>query len=469
MFLMIKFGGEAVGTGRRIRDVAEFLKNIEEDGKDFAVVTSAMAGDTDELVSIARKAAESAGGDDFLVEGLENIREKHLGACREAIDDEKILSVTVDGIEDIIEELEKVLREVESRGELSDKLLDSVMSFGERLKAVILSGALQDLDLSTRYLTGSDAGIVTDDNHLDADPIMDKTYRQVEGRLENILGKGVIPVITGFIASTEEGEVTTMGRGSSDYSASLIGSILGVDEIWIMTDVDGIMTADPKIEPGAIVIDKLSYMEATEMSHFGAEVLNPKTIEPAMSEDIPVRVKNAFNPEEEGTLIVHDSKKVEKIVKAITTTVEVSIVTVGGPSMIGTSGVAAEVLKTLEKAGIKVLMISQSSSQTDISFAISRNNLKDTLNILRKEFDSRHVDWRIEYDENASIIATVGSGMKGTPGVAGRVFSTMGKNDINISAISQGSSELNISFAVLEEDVVDAVRALHEEFTLSSS
>ncbi len=318
-------------------------------------------------------------------------------------------------------------------------------------------------------MTGSDAGIVTDGNHLDADPIMDKTHRQVEEKLGNLLDDGIVPVITGFIAKTVEGEVTTMGRGSSDYSASLIGSILGVDEIWIMTDVDGVMTADPEMEPEARVIDKLSYMEATEMSHFGAEVLNPKTIEPAMREGIPVRVKNAFDLEKEGTLIVHDSEKVEKIVKAITTTAKVSIVTVGGPSMIDTSGVAAEVLKTLEKSGIKILMISQSSSQSNISFAIRRNNLKETLNILRKEFDSRHVDWRIQYDEKASIIAVVGAGMKGTPGVAGRVFSTMGRNDINISAISQGSSELNISFAVLEEDVVDAVRALHEEFDLSSS
>lgn len=470
MFLTIKFGGEAVGTGKRIRGVADFLKDIDERGEDFVVVTSAMAGDTDELVSIAQKALESGTieGKD-LAKDLKRIRKKHIDACKVAIESEEILGDTTSVIEEMIEELEDVIKEIENHGELSDRLLDSVMSFGERLTAVILSGSLQDLGLSTKYLTGSEAGIVTDDNHLDADPIMDRTQRQVKNRLGGILDERVIPVITGFIASTKDGEITTMGRGSSDYTASLIGSILEVDEIWIMTDVDGIMTADPEIEPEAVVIGKLSYMEATEMSHFGAEVLNPKTIEPAMKKDIPVRVKNAFNPEREGTLIVHDSEKVEKIVKAITTTVEVSIVTVGGPSMIGTIGVAAEVLKTLEMAGIKVLMISQSSSQTNISFAIRRNDLKETLNILRKEFDNRHVDWRIQYDEKASIIATVGAGMKGTPGVAGRVFSTMGRNNINILMISQGSSELNISFAILEKDVFDAVRALHKEFNLGSS
>ncbi len=469
MRLMIKFGGEAVGTGERIRDVAEFLKNIEENGKDFVVVTSAMAGDTNKLVSVAQKTGEEDVEDEYLTKSLEDIRKKHIEACKKTIENEKILSETENIIDETLGELEKVLREIKSQDELSDRLLDSVMSFGERLTGIILTGALQDLGLSSRYLTGSEAGIVTDDNHLDADPIMDDTHRQVEERLGDILDDGIIPVVTGFIASSESGEVTTMGRGSSDYSASLIGSILEVDEIWIMTDVDGIMTADPEIEPEATVIDKLSYMEATEMSHFGAEVLNPKTIEPAMRKDIPVRVKNAFEPEVEGTLIVHDSEKVEKIVKAITTTAKISIVTVGGPSMIGTSGVAAEVLKTLEKAGIKILMISQSSSQTNISFAIKRKNLKETLNILRKEFDSRHVDWRIQYDENASIVATVGAGMKGTPGVAGRVFNTMGENDINIIMISQGSSELNISFAILEKDVNAAVQTLHEEFNLNSS
>ncbi len=467
MFFTIKFGGETVGTGERIRNMAQFLKNRRNKSDDFVVVTSAMAGDTDELVSVAREVI-CKDSHSQISEMVKNISEKHISACREAINDQEILSETIAIVEEEIRELEKVLEEIEDREEFSPSLQDLIMSFGERLTAPILSGAIRDLGLSSESLTGFEAGIVTDDNHLDADPLIEKSSRQIRERLGKKLDEDVIPVVTGFIASTEKGEITTMGRGSSDYSASLIGSVLGADEIWIMSDVDGIMTADPEIESEARVIDRLSYLEATEMSHFGAEVLNPKTIEPAMNEDIPVRVKNAFEPEKEGTLIVHKSEKVGKIVKAVTATRKVSVVTVGGPSMIGTSGVAAEVLETLEEAGIKVLMISQSSSQTNISFAINRDDLKETLTVLRREFESRHVDWRIDFDEKASIVSTVGAGMKGTPGVAGRVFSTMGKNNVNILMIAQGSSELNISFAIEEKDAEKAVRVLHKEFNLSS-
>ncbi len=467
MFLTIKFGGETVGNGQRVRNMARFLKDRKDRGDDFVVVTSAMAGDTDELLSAAREVIGEDGEAD--ISGiLDRIKEKHVTACRDAIENREIVSRTIDDVEKEIRELGKIFEEIEDRKELSPSLQDLIMSFGERLTAPILSGALRDFGLSTDCLTGFEAGIVTDDNHLDAHPLLEKTRRQIEERLGDRIEEGVVPVVTGFIASTEDGEITTMGRGSSDYSASLIGSVLGADEIWIMSDVDGIMTTDPEIEPEARVIDRLSYLEATEMSHFGAEVLNPKTLEPAMDENIPVRVKNAFDAEEEGTLIVSKSEKIQEIVKSITATLKVSVVTVGGPSMIGTIGVAAEVLKTLEEAGIKVLMISQSSSQTNISFVVKRDQLKETLSVLRKEFEDRHVDWRIDLDEKASIIAVVGAGMKGTPGVAGRVFSTMGENGVNILMIAQGSSELNISFAVEEEDAEDAVKALHREFGLGS-
>lgn len=469
MYLTIKFGGETVSTGERIRKIADFLKNQADKGNKFVVVTSAMAGVTQELVSVAQMAAGSEDSQgEFLCGITGDILRRHIDAVKEAIHGEENLSRTTDIIEEEIQELEGILEGIEEQGELTDALLDLVMSFGERLSAPILMGALEDLSVPAKYFTGSEVGIVTNNNHLDATPLMDRTFRQIEERLSDVLDEGIVPVVTGFIAESEEGEITTMGRGSSDYSASLIGSALEVDEIWIMTDVDGIMTADPKIEPEAQVIDEISYLEATEMAHFGAEVLNPKTLEPAMNRDIPVHVKNPFSSNDRGTIIVHESEETDKIVKAITGIMKVSIVTVGGPSMIGTPGVASEVLETLARERINVLMISQSSSQANISFVINRKDLGQTLQILRSEFEDRHVDWKIDYDEKASVIASVGAGMKGTPGVAARVFSTMGRNRINILMISQGSSELNISFAIGEEDAENAVRALHEEFDLGS-
>jgi aspartate kinase len=271
-------------------------------------------------------------------------------------------------------------------------------------------------------------------------------------------------VVTGFVAGTAKGTVTTLGRGGSDYSASIVGAALKADEIWIMTDVDGIMTADPKIEPRAKVIDVISYLEATELAYFGAKVLHPKTIQPAMELDIPVRVRNASKPEKEGTLIVRKSERSVKIVKAITASKNVSLITVGGAGMIGVPGVAAAVFDILGQNGVSVLMISQSSSQANISFAVERKDLDAALNSLRRGFSERHCDWTIEFDRDVSIIATVGAGMKGMPGVAARVFNTIGRNKINILMIAQGSSELNISFATNEHDAVKAVRALHGEF-----
>lgn len=467
MYLTIKFGGETLDGGRRIRRAAEFLGDRKERGDQVTVVVSAVGDTTDRLLGFASELSGVDEEGNSTVEGfLERLMRRHSEFCNRAIGDEDVLSETVETLEEVLEELEDVLVKIEKEREMSPELKDLVLSFGERLSAPILSGTLRDLGFESCHLTGLEAGIVTDDRHLDARPIWAKTRDNIEERLTELVEQDVVPVVTGFIAGTEDGGVTTLGRGGSDYTASLIGSSLGVDEIWIMTDVDGIMTADPKIEPEARVIDRLSYLEATELAHFGAKVLNPKTIEPAMKHDIPVRVKNAFDLGGGGTLIVHDSERVEEVVKAITATMRVSIVTVGGPSMIGVSGVASKVLKVLEDENINVLMISQSSSQANISFIVKRDDLDRTIRILEEEFSGRHVDWKIDFDEKVSIVASVGSGMRGTPGVAARVFNTMGENDINILMIAQGSSELNISFAVSEKDAVRAVQRLHEEFEL---
>ena len=469
MRFVIKFGGGPVKDGKSIRKAAELVVDRYKKRDKLVVVTSAMAGVTDELLAIARKLVEPrANSKQLIPKFMERISDKHFRACRVAITDKDTLNRTTRMVKDTLDGLERVLTGISFLGELSPRSQDLVLSFGERLSAPILAGAIGSLGVPSQHLTGFEAGILTDDRHTEARPLFEETRKIVQKRLNKIIAARGIPVVTGFIAGTEDGVITTLGRGGSDYTASILGASLGVDEIWIMTDVDGIMTADPKIEPSAKVIEVISYLEATELAYFGAKVLHPKMIAPATELDIPVRVRNALKPEHEGTLIVRKLKRIEGIVKSITASENVSLITVGGAEMIGAPGVAATVFDILGRAGIKVLMISQSSSQANISFAVDRKDLGAALRSLRGEFAKRHIDWSIAYDRNASVIATVGAGMKGTPGVAARVFNTMGRNRINILMIAQGSSELNISFAVDERDAVRAVRALHREFRLGA-
>jgi aspartate kinase len=466
MRLVIKFGGVPVKNGKSIRKAAELVVDRCKKRDKVVVITSAMVGITDELSTVARKLTEPRTNSKQLIsEFMKRVSDKHFKACRAAIAEKDILYRTTRTVRNTLENLQRVLTGISYLGELSPRSQDLVLSFGERLSAPILAGAIESLGVQSKYLTGLEAGILTDDHHTEARPLLEKTHKLVRQRLDKIL-TAEVPVVTGFIAGTEDGTITTLGRGGSDYTASILGASLGVDEIWIMTDVDGIMTADPKAEPNAKIIEIISYLEATELAYFGAKVLHPKTIEPAMELDIPVRVRNAFKLEHEGTLIVRKPKHIEGIVKAITASKNVSLITVGGAGMIGAPGVAATVFDILGQAGIKVLMISQSSSQANISFAVDRKQLDAALRALRTEFTERHVNWSISCDRNASVIAAVGAGMKGIPGVAARVFNTMGRNQINILMIAQGSSELNISFAISAADTTRAVRALHQEFEL---
>ncbi|MEM3624837.1 MAG: aspartate kinase, partial [Nitrososphaerales archaeon] len=346
--------------------------------------------------------------------------------------------------------------------------LDYVLSFGERLSAPILCYSLLDIGLSSKFFSGKDAGIVTDSNYGEARPLINLTKYRVKQKLEPLLNKGIIPVVTGYIASTQEGFITTLGRGGSDYSATIIGASLKVDEVYIWTDVDGLMTADPKIVPSAKTMPEISFQEAIEMALFGAKGLHPRALEPAMEEGIPVRIRNTFNPENPGTLIVNE-KKIDKgkIVKAVTLIKNVSLISVNGAGMVGTPGTASKVFDVLGKNNINVLMISQSASETNISFIIKKPFLGKAMSALEISLLGQGIVREITAEEDICIIAIVGAGMRGTPGVAARLFNAVAKKGINVIMISQGSSEVNISFVVKEKDGEEAVRAIHEEFGLS--
>jgi len=465
--LVIKFGGVPVKDGESIRNDAELVVSRYKKGDQVAVVTSAMAGVTDQLLNIANRLIEpQANPERQIPDFMRQISVRHFQACQDAIKNKEVLSRTTRVVKETLDLLERALIGVSYLGELSPRSQDLILSFGERLSAPILAGAIESLGVPSRFLTGFEAGIITDDHFTEARPLMDRIRKLAKQRINKMWADKEIPVITGFIGGTKDGIITTLGRGGSDYTASILGAALGVDEIWIMTDVDGIMTADPKVEPKARVIKAISYIEATELAYFGAKVLHPRMIRPAMDTNIPVRVLNAFKPNQGGTLIIRKPNRAKDIVKSITMSRNVSLITVGGAEMIGVPGVAATVFDIIGRAGVKVLMISQSSSQADISFVVDRKEADVALHALRSEFEKRHIDWNINCERNVSVIAAIGAGMKGTPGVAARVFGTMGRNGINILTIAQGSSELNISFTVDERDAVKAVRALHSEFQL---
>ncbi|MEM2621675.1 MAG: aspartate kinase, partial [Candidatus Nezhaarchaeales archaeon] len=309
-------------------------------------------------------------------------------------------------------------------------------------------------------LTGGQAGIITDENFGQANPIMMLCEEMLKKNLIPLLEQGIVPVVTGFIGQTVKGVETTLGRGGSDYSATIIGAALEFDEVWVWKDVEGIMTADPKIVPNARPIPKMSYDETVELAYFGAKVLHPLALKPLIEKRIPLRVKNFFNPDSPGT-IVHYEAPNDKVVKAVTMIPRVAIITISGAELYETPLIISKVFKSLYDVGANAIMVSQSSSQTNISIVVSGEKLNSILERL-KETLPRNCD--VSWESDVCVIAVVGSGMRGRPGVAAKVFSTVAKEGVNVRMIAQGASELNISLVVRQEDAIKAVRALHEAF-----
>ena len=458
----MKFGGTSVGDGSRMRHVAGLAKRYRGEGNEVILVTSALSGVTDALLENARKASET-GKTSAIKEFIADLTKQHHQAAHDAIDANGIIEKVTKEIDSRIEELEKALIGICYLGELTVRSVDYISSYGERLAAPILCGSLNSFGIKSRSLTGGEAGIITTDEYGNAKPL-EKTYSLVRERIEPLLKNG-IPVVTGFIGESETGIITTLGRGGSDFSASIIGAALKADEIWLWKEVHGILTTDPKIVPEARTIPVISYIEAMELSYFGAKVLHPKAIEPAIRHGIPVRVKNTFYPEAPGTIVVKDLNQSRDIVKAVTVIKNVALINISGAGMVGTIGVAARVFTTLANAGVNIIMISQGSSEANISIVIDLNHLDKAVKSIKAEFKNGIIK-EITHDRNISVVAVVGAGMANTPGVAGRVFGALGKSKVNVIMISQGSSQHNISFAVSEGDAKKAVQVLHKEFSL---
>ncbi len=463
--IVMKFGGTSVATGGSIRRVAKIVADSIEKGYRVVVVVSALAGITNQLGEEANQAKKK--GEKQIQEFTRKLIEEHVATSRKAIKNKNTQKQVDQMIKKTVNALEKVLTGICYVGEITPKSKDYVMSFGERLSAPIVWGALQDLKLQTECFTGKEAGIVTDENFGEAKPLMNVTTHQVKGRLEPLLERNVVPVVTGYIAATQDGVVTTLGRGGSDYTATILSVALAADEVWIWTDVDGIMTTDPKIVPSAKMLPQLSYGEAAEMAIFGAKAMHPSALEPAIEARIPVRIRNIFNPKNHGTLIADgEEAKSKEVVKSVAMIKDVAMINIRGAAMVGAPGSYSKVFDVLGKNNINIMMVSTAVSEANISLIIRRNLLGRTLSTLEIALLGRGLVNEISSEDDVCVIAAMGANMKGTFGVASRIFTAMAQKRINIRMIAQGSSELNISFVVKEKDGIAAVQAIHKEFKL---
>ncbi|MCW4016448.1 MAG: aspartate kinase [Candidatus Bathyarchaeota archaeon] len=464
--IVMKFGGSSVANGKKICHVAKIVADNKNLDCGVVVVVSALEGVTNQLIQAAQEAKK--GNSEYVSKFKQELLERHLKTVKEAIKDKQLADDAKKIVEARIGELQQVLTGIGYVGELTPKSRDTVISFGERLSAPIVSGAIKDLGLNSEHLTGGEAGIATDSNFGEAGLLMNVTKFQLKKNIEPLLKKGTVPVVTGFIAETQNKETTTLGRGGSDYTATIVGAAIEADEVWIWTDVDGLMTADPKIVPEAKTIHELSFQEATELTIFGAKAMHPRALEPARKEGIPVRIRNVFSPDNTGTLIVKEqTAKTENGVKAVTIVKNVAVITVSGAGMVGAPGTAAKVFEVLGKENINILMISQSVSEANISLVIQRNLLERAVNTLEIALLGRDFIREIVSEDDVCVVAVLGAGMKGIPGVASRIFTAVAKEGINVRMIAQGSSELNVSFIVKEADGNETVRAIHTEFKLN--
>jgi aspartate kinase len=398
---------------------------------------------------------------------LAAIRESHLAALKEAVRSPEVAAKVRRKLAETLAQLGQLARGSTILRELTPRSRDGILSSGERLSNPIVWGALLDQGIDSVYLTGGECGIMTDDNFGDAAPLMEVTGYQVKENLGRVMAEGKTPVVTGYIGATQGGETTTFGRGGSDLTATVIASSIGADEVWIWSDVDGLMTADPKTVPEARVLGEVSYAEAGEMAVFGAKALHPRTLEPVAEKGIPVRFRNTFKPDYPGTVVRRDPKAYAKnIVKSVALVKGVAIITLTGASMVGRPGSAARIFEVVAKSGANILMISQSVSESNISMVVNRSTMQRAVNALEMMMLGPGGLKQVNYEDDVSAVAVVGGGMRGAKGIAAKVFGAVAAAGINVRMIAQGSSEQNISFVVHEGDAKDAVRAIHRAFHL---
>jgi len=457
---IMKFGGSSLATAERIRHVIELVQAGCVAHGPVAVVCSAFGGVTDALIQVAETAARHEA---HYTDLLDKLEDRHLAVLRSLSGGQ--LPEAAQLMEDL-QALREVVQGVYWVKELTSRSLDFILSFGERLSCRIIAEVANNAGLDA-VMVDSRRLIKTNDRFGAAAVLMEESQRLIE---EFFNDNDRLPVITGFIGSTPDNETTTLGRGGSDYTAAIVGAALNVREIEIWSDVDGVMTANPAKVKKAFPLEQLTYDEAMELSHFGAKVIYPPTMQPAMLKKIPIRIRNSFNPAFAGTLISAEPAPGRFLVKGISSISDIALLRIEGSGMVGVSGIAGRLFAVLAKHQINIILITQASSEHSICLAVEPQVAEKARRIIEHEFELERQAHRIDpvvIKDGLSILAAVGEKMHHSPGLAGRLFQALGVNGVNVVAIAQGSSELNISVVIEQTDEAKALNAIHEAFFLS--
>ncbi|HSQ27778.1 MAG TPA: aspartate kinase [Anaerolineales bacterium] len=461
--LVMKFGGTSVGTPSAMDLAAQLIGEASSQWPRLVVVTSAMSGVTNLLLESAANAV--LGNPQEYIQAATKLQSMHFAVIQELIAEPKIQAQTYQEIDRLISEFRNLCYAIHVLGEATPRALDAVAGLGERMSVRLLSAVLQEKGFPSQFVEATQL-IITDERFQGAHPDLQATQSKTQKILNPILDTGKIPVVTGFIATTISGVQTTLGRGGSDYSAAILGAVLPADEVWIWTDVNGVMSADPRLVPDACTIPVLSYREIAELAYFGAKVLHPKAIRPVIEKGIGLRVCNTFNPQHPGTMIVaeNDHQNNGKI-KAVTIIQRQSLITIEGRGMLGVPGVAARTFGAVAATGTSVPLITQASSEQSICFAVpseaSARVVQAVETAFKEELDRQDID-KVWASDEVGIITIVGAGMRNTPGISGKIFSALGAKNVNVIAIAQGSTEVAISLVVDAKDSETALIELHK-------
>jgi aspartokinase/homoserine dehydrogenase 1 len=455
--IVMKFGGSSLSNRERMENMARLVINQTRDRR--AVVLSAMGDTTDCLLAAARDAER--GDFDSANQRVLDLVAGHLAAVEDAVVTERIQALEA--------ELRDVVHGIYLLREQTPRTRALIASFGERLSVVVAAAVLRRSGADAVELDSR--SIIRTSGQFEGGRVDFETTRAlIQQVLTPLLDAGKVPVVTGFIARTSEGITSTLGRGGSDYSASIIAECLDAKEVWIWTDVDGILTADPRLVSEARTLEHVSYREAAEMSYFGAKVVHPKTMLPAMRKEIPIRIRSTFNADSLGTLITREAPRLPQGVKTVTSISDTALITVDGRGMSGVPGIAGRIFSAAQLVNVNVMMISQASSEQTVSLVVNGEEASRLLEALNETFaleiGAGIVD-EVLCRRSVSVISIIGQGMSGTPGISGKLFQALGKVGINVLAIAQGASELSISVAIEQSQVVKAVRGVHTAFGLT--
>lgn len=455
---ILKFGGTSVGSAEALKDLTLVVKQNLQEQEQMVIVVSAMGGVTNQLLKMAENAVL---GKDFS-DDLASLEKKHFLIVKELVSLQQQNQV-ITKLKLYFQQLEDILQGITALQELSAKTKDMVLSFGERCSALMISRVLRSINEKTEYLDASEI-LKTDSSFGNA---------KVDFEQSNILIQDYfnyqkdLTVVTGFIASNQNHQVTTLGRGGSDYTAAILGAALNAKQIEIWTDVNGMMTADPRRVKKAFSMEQLSYTEAMELSFFGAKVIYPPTMIPAFLKKIPIVIKNTFEPDFVGTYIQHDLKPSNTTIRGISSVDHISILNIEGSGMVGKAGFSGRLFSLLSREQVNVILITQSSSEHSITFAVNPDDAIKAQHLIEQEFELELLAGKLEpvrVENNLSILAIVGENMKKTPGISGKLFYALGRNGVNVVAIAQGSSEYNISVIIYHDDLSKALNAVHDAF-----